>query len=1076
MLKFIFGLPCSGKSYTCLQKIKELSENKKETVLIVPEQFSFESEREVLKVLGDSFALKTNVLSFSRLCDEVLRHIGGMSAKVLTDADKVIFMNKALVISKDDLKLWGKYVHSVKFAKTMIDTVAEFKINAIKPQSLRNAANLSNNNSLKNKLLDLAVIYENYDLLISERFIDPTDNLSRLYDNLSKYRYFEGKSVLIDSFKGFTGQQFKLLERIISQAEDVYISFTYDINSDKDFDVFTNIRFAIEKIEKIAKKYNVLIEKPILLEKSYYSSNKIANLERLMAGNAANDISNENTVTVCKANTVLDEAEFVARTIRKLVRTENYRYRDFVIIARDTEKYAEAIDYACKKNDVAYFSDKRLPLSSFPFTALCDYAIKSLDFSTENILRFLKCGINLLSAEEISLLENYTYLWNVSGSIWLNEWDMNVNGFVTQEPTEKDLSELEKINNLRRIAIGPIIRLKENFKGNAFDMAKAIMNLFEDCKLVNSLKSICTKYKDSQDVYTVDALKQGYDAFNNILNSIAVCFGEKTITKAEFYEALTLSVSLETIGVIPQNLDEVTFGAADRIRPSRPKIAFILGANQGVFPKFNENSGVFAINERKKLIELGLEISDNSIYTSIEENFLVYSNLCCATDRIYITYSSNTLKGEALEPSAFVSQISENINPILTNEPKNLIKQDNVPETDNALFSEFCKRINNSQEFKTINATFEENDKRAGNLINVLSVKNQKLSKENAENLFGKDIHMSATKFDTFNRCKFSYFCKYGVKATKLQPADFDVLQRGTIVHYVLERFISEYKDSIKDFEESKLNELTDFYIDEYLKMISGFATIKNAKHEFIITKISRSLKDVVKHLALEFAQSDFKPIACELKIGYDGIPLEFDYDNGKILINGSIDRVDEYNGYIRVVDYKTGSKKFKLPDVLFGLNLQMLLYLYAITHNKNNTAAGILYMPSKRDLNDEGMAMNGLLLADMDVIKAMEKENKGEFVPALSVNKDGSYSKRLTSFASKEEFDLIFNYIEKFIKDVGNSISNGEIDVTPIDGRESAACDYCDYKSVCGIENKTVFKVPSLKNNEVFEKMKEAE
>ncbi len=1073
MLNFIFGLPCSGKTYTCLKKIKDLSDIGEETVLLVPEQFSYESEREVLKVLGDSFALKTTVLSFSRLVDEVSAKVGGISARVLTDADKVIFMNKALNASKNELKLWGKYANSVKFAKTMLETITEFKINAIKPKDLKNAAEGTDRIALKNKLLDLSLIYENYDLLTLEKFIDPSDNLSRLYDNLSKYRYFEGKTVFLDSFKGFTGGQFKLLERIISQAKDVYICLTNDINCQREFDIFTNIRITVQKIEKIANKFGVQVGQPIVLDKPRYASNSLTNLERLMSGNDY-CLDNETAITVCKANTVFDEAEFTARTIRKLVRTQNYRFRDFVIIARDTEKYEQAIEYACKKNDIPYFSDKRIPLSSLPMSVLCENAINALDFSTQNILDFLKSGISVLNTSEISLLENYAYLWNINGSMWLENWDMNVRGFVTDEPSEDDLKQLEAINILRKKAIKPIINFKENFKDNAPKMCKAIIDLFDDCNLTTALKDICGRYNLSDDVFTTAALKQGFDAFNGILDSLVVCFGEKTLSKKEFFEALSLAVSLETIGITPQNLDEVTFGAADRIRPSRPKIAFIIGANQGVFPKFTENSGIFAVAERKKLIELGLEISDNSIFSSIEEDYLVYSNVSCATDKIFISYSAATLKGEALEPSAFVTKILNNLNPVVTKEPKNLTVYDNVPETQSALFSEFCRRIDNKNETATINFAFENNDLQ--DFIQKISKNNGSITKENAEKLYGKNLYMSATKLDTFNRCKFSYFCKYGIKAKKLQPADFDVLQRGTIVHYVLERLITEYKESIKDLDQDTLNNLTDSYINEYLNSIIGFKSIRNAKHEFIITKISRSLKEVVNHLALEFSQSDFKPVACELEIGPNGIPLEFDYNGGKIVINGSIDRVDKYDGYVRVVDYKTGSKKFKLPDVLFGLNLQMLLYLYAVTKHKEYLPAGILYMPSKRDLNDDGMAMNGLVLADLSVVTAMEKENKGEYVPALALNKDGSYSKRLTSFASDEEFNLIFKHIEKLIANVGEEILGGDISVSPIDGRESAACAYCDYKSVCGIENKSAFKVPNLKNSEVFEKMKEAD
>ncbi len=1079
MLKFIFGLPCSGKTHTVLETIKKLTEQQKETVLIVPEQSSFESEKAVLRTVGDNFSLSVNVLSFSRLLDEIQRVIGGGCAKILTDSDKIIFMHRALLQVASDLNLWGKYAHSINFAKTMLDTVGEFKINAVSVNDIKNASKISQSATLKAKLEDISLIYETYDLLTAERFIDPADNLTKLYQNLEKYRFFEGKTVFLDGFKGFTGQQFKIIDRILAQAKDVYISLTNDISSNRDYDVFTNIRTAVSRIENIAKLHNVEVENPIVLDKPYYKNSSLSNLERLISGNEITSEIDNNSITVCKASTTFDEAEFAARTIRKLIRQENYRFSDFVIIARDTERYKEAVDYACKKNDINCFFDDKLPLASFPLCVATDYAIKALNFSTENILRFHKSGVSNLSLDEVSKLENYTYLWNIDGKIWLDNWNMDVRGFVTDEVTEKEVAELEAINTIRLKAIEPLLTFKQNFKNSAKNMSKAIIELLDSCNAKESLKSMCKRFENESNIFSSDALKQSYDAFLRILDSLVECFGDKTLNTEEFYEALALAISLESVGIIPQTLDQAVFGAADRIRPSRPKVAIILGANQGVFPKFAENSGVFATNERKKLIELGIEIADNSVYTSIDEDYLVYCNLCCPTEKLYICYSVNSLKGEATEPSAFVDSVCQKLSPYIVYEPSENFENHNLPETRSSAFSEFCRRTQNPEQSLTLKTALG-NDYKISNLLEILEQKEKSILKENAKKLYGNDINMSATKFDTFNRCKFSFFCKYGLKTKKLQPADFDVLQRGTIVHYVLEKIISTYKEEIKNLENNELDKLCDDYINEYLDSVSGFKSVITSKHKFLISKISRSLKEVVFHLAQEFKQSDFKPVACELKIGgNDGLPLSFPYNDGNIKINGSIDRVDEYNGYIRIVDYKTGSKSFKLPDILFGLNLQMLIYLYAVIRaNKksDDKAAGIFYMPSKRDLNGDGMAMNGLIKADKDLVFAMEKENIGEFIPKLSVNKDGSISKTATSYITQEEFTKIFDYIENLMQKTGDSISKGDIAVNPIDGRESGACDYCDYKSVCGFENRETFKVPNLKNSEVFEMMEKGE
>lgn len=1075
MLKFIFGIPASGKSQEILNILKNAVKENKQAVLIVPEQFSFETERAVLKEIGDDAFFNINVTTFSKLYSEILRLTGGLAAKVLTDSDKIIFMSKTLSAVSSQLTIWKKYANSITFAKNMLDMIGEFKINAISSEDLKKAIPFADKPSLKNKLSDIALIYETFDAFLGEKFIDPVDSLTHLNNKLLNYNYFDKKIVIFDSFKGFTGQQFDIISRIFSSADDVIFSMTFNPEINKEFDIYTNIRKNINKIENIAKKYGVQKEKPLFLGDSFCKSKTLKNMEAVLAGREATEFSNDDSITICKATTIFDEAEFAARNIRKLVRTKNYRYSDFVIIARDIENYEEAVCSACERNNVPVFYDKKIPLSAFCLSVAINSAINALNFSTENILKFHKTGLGTLQFDEISTLENYTYLWNINGDLWLNDWDMDVRGFVSSEDDELPLNEeLETINTLRKKAIKPILNLKKNFVGNAKNYVEAICNLIEECNCAEKLKNISNNYSD--DVLSLDVLRQSFEAYNNILDSLVLCFGDNNISKTEFCEALETAVSLEKIGVIPQMLDEVTFGSADRIRPSRPKVAFILGANQGVFPKINTNSGILALNERKKLIELGLEIDDNSIYSDIDENYLVYSNLCCPSEILYISYATQTLSGEALEPSSFVSLFRDTLNCTDLCEPS-----DELPETQNSAFIDYCRNFNSQNNISvTIKEALKDNDfvSKTKSIENLSNFNNKKLSHNVSKELFGKEIYMSATRFDSYNRCHFSYFCRYGLSAKKLQPADFDVLQRGTIVHYVLEKIISTYKKEIANFEPKKLDNLTDFYIEQYLNSVIGFSTVKTAKTLFLVSKISRSLKEVVKHIALEFAQSDFEPVSCELKIGgKDGIPFSLPFDNGNILFSGSIDRVDTFQGYIRIVDYKTGSKTFKLPDILFGLNLQMLIYLYAVTRANgvsDNMAAGILYMPSKRDTNEKGLTMNGLLKADEPLIKAMEKEMEGKFVPKLKFNKDGSLKKGQSTFILEEDFTTIFEHIEKIIKNTGNSIYSGDISVNPVDGRESPACKYCDFKAVCGIENNEIFRVPEMSNDEVFEKIKE--
>ncbi len=1078
LLQFIFGRPASGKTYTIIEKIKALVNAEKKIVLIVPEQFTFETEREVLRNLGDNKASYVEVLSFTRLCEEVGRITGGIAGRVLNDCDKVIFMKQALNLVCNDLKLWKSYANSVSFAKTALDIIGEFKINAISFSQLREYAKNIENKTLSSKLEDIALIYENYDALLTEKFIDPTDKLTKLYNSLSECDFFVEKEVFFDSFKGFTGQQYKIIDRILQKSQNVYFSFTNDTENTREYNVYTNIRKAVEKISNIAAKYKIEISNPVILPESNFIKEGLLNLESIISGRDADCTIEDDSVKICCAATIADEAEFAARTIRRLVRTENYRYRDFVIIVRDEDKYRNQVAFACKKNDINCFYDNKVPLSAFPLAVAVEAAIGAISLSTEKILQFHKTGLGVLNTDEISSLENYALLWNIDGALWLKEWDMNPNGLTDYEENSEEIEEfLKYINLLRTKAINPIIEFKNNFHGNATELATAVFTLIKKCNMGEKLALMSETFSTYNNSYNADVLRLSYEEYIKILDSIVSSYGVRNITKEEFVDTLKLAVTLASVGVIAQTLDQVTFGTADRIRPSRPKVAFILGANQGVFPKAIQNSGIFNINERRDLIENGMEIADNSIYSVIEEEYLVYCNLCCPSEKLYVSFSQQSISGQALEPANFVNTILQNNNNEIIREPALELSNSNLPESASSALSEYSRRYFESGEAAIIKKALAETTvcEDVKSIDNFANNKQKTLSENTAKELFGNKIRMSASKFDTYNRCHFSFFCRYGVSAKKLQPADLDVMQRGTIVHYVLERFINDYKDTLSVELISELDGITEKYITEYFDSVKGFKSVNNSRLLFLISRITRSMKEVVRHIALELLQSEFKPVACELRIGENN-SLSFPFTNGNITINGSIDRVDEYNGYIRIIDYKTGSKSFKLPDILFGLNMQMLIYLYAVTRAKNiddEKAAGILYQPSKRDINDTGLAMNGLLQSNASLVGAMDKSGTGEFVPRLLLNNDGSVSKRSNSFIEPQKFTEIFDYIEKLMKKTGDSISSGDIAVSPLDGRESPACKYCDYFAICGIENAEIAKVPDLKNDEVFDQMK---
>ena len=344
---------------------------------------------------------------------------------------------------------------------------------------------------------------------------------------------------------------------------------------------------------------------------------------------------------------------------------------------------------------------------------------------------------------------------------------------------------------------------------------------------------------------------------------------------------------------------------------------------------------------------------------------------------------------------------------------------------------------------------------------------------ELSHKLIGKRIGLSPSRFDTYSKCPFMYFCKYALSLKSAQPVSFSALQAGTLVHYVLQRFVEDSGKQIKDIDQNGINESVEKNVNEYLDSFKGYRENETPHLKLMVAQMTETLKYLANRLASEFAQSDFKPERCELKIGYGGdIPeLSLDVDSDvSVVVTGSVDRLDRYGGYVRIIDYKTGSRDFKLPDVLIGQNMQMLIYLYAVCRDKNfgGEPAGVFYMPAA--LPDEntpaGRRMNGFMPEDAELISAMDKSGCGEYIPLAA-------PKTRRQGTTKEDFYDIFDFIELKLKQAGRDISAGRFPALPVDGRDKKACEYCEFASVCRIEAEKPDRVGNLSGPEVMDEIK---
>ncbi len=1076
MLNLILGRQLSGKTKYCTDKASELANDNKQVIMLVPEQYNFECQKLLLEELGPSVSNKIEIHSFTSLCKLICAQIGGISGINVDEGIRFLLIGKALENVRDNLKHYARYVNSRDFQLKMAALVNELKQSSVSSEDLRTLTEKADSSVFKDKLFDVSLILSAYDALLGRHFVEPHDIIDKTVLRMHGSDFFKGKTVIIDEFKGFTESQKKLLDRIVAGCDNVYAAFCCDSEiPHSETDVFKNVIKSVNDLKEIAAKNGVACAKTVVLEHSGYVSDELKHLELISAQKLVGKFDGEpQNLCVCRAATVYDEIDFVMNSIRRLVRENGYRYADFVIISRKTDVYTSLISDISEKYNIPCLTDSRINMRDLPLTIYALSAVKSaLSFDTEDILRHLKTGFSDVSLSDIPLLENYAFIWSINGKKWLQPWCLNPDGL--KENYANESFENKNLNALRESAIKPINELRFSLKGNVTDMCTAVYKLISSETTVKKLKDFTSELEKSGRLDEAEHQRAGYDVLIKALDKLCAVSGEESVSPERFAEMLETALSFETVGEIPRTKDQVIYGAADRIRPMRPKVCFVIGANHDVFPLSVGMPDIFSVSERALMNDNGIKLNSFDIDDTLDEKFLYYYCVNCACERVYLSYSANSADGEELLPSEETETIIKAF-PNLCEIACGFSKQLDMSQVEAALPSFEKMAVNyGCGDVSMALQNYFGGDERFSDKLNALSraaiSAEPKLSATVARGLYGENLRLSPSKIDDYNKCSFAFFCKFGLKARKLDKVDFNAATRGNIVHFCLEHFINNHKDDIGALDEkAAYNEAIDI-CDKYLAMLGVSVEDVGDKFDYMLSLLKKTAAYIAVALNREFAQSGFRPKFCELKIGKEQLvqPLTFTADNGvKISVEGTVDRVDTTNdGKVRVVDYKTGIKDFKLSQVLDGMNYQMLLYLYSLVQNakellKADVPAGILYFPARKNISDGAadrfIKMNGLIDSDVDTVKQMEASGEGKIVPAhLRPNGNGFYSTE--SVVSVSEFEIIFKYLDKTIAEIGAKITNGNISRLPYKNSHSISCDYCDYRSVCRLNDETRFR-----------------
>lgn len=1083
MLNFIIGVKNSGKTRKCHEILGRSILKGKGAMIIVPKQFTFETDRGILSLLGPKTACEIDVLSFSRLCHVAVSHFGGIKQPVASSGMREIYMSLAIDGLKDKLTFFARHKNEIAFTQKMLKEYDSLKKNGITHENLCEVSDKVSDNLLKAKLKESALIFSTYEAIVSQSHFDDGDLLNKVYEILVGTDFFKDKTIVIDGFKSFTQPELRLIELMLKGGDEVYVSLTTDdIMGTDDMGVFSFVNATARRLRSIAGNANVPMGEIIKLERDESKfSEEMLFLERNIYQNEYSIYNAEtDKVGIIEAQSVEDECDAVSRQIKALIRQGKYRMRDIVVVFRESGKYEQCIKRSLRKYALPIFEDKRQPIKNQPLIAYVRslLSIVSEGFNSEYIFRLIKTGLCFLDENEIAEIENYVFTWDITGKKWLEDFSGDPDGFGS-ERTERSNERLDAINETRRKIIQPLKDLRESLQGESGkNVAEKIYYYLRQSKTDEALKDYAISLQDENLNELAIEQEQVWDMLMEILSEIAEVLGDTVVPLKRFCELFDLVSAGKSLGKLPDGYDEVYVCDAERVLTKSAKVVFALGMNNGVFPLEQKGEGLFSSSEKKKIALLGTELGDDIKDMLLRERFICYSTLSSSEDILYLSYSTcvGTEKLSAGECVQEIIKLFPNCKKIGTS----LQKIYDLVESEESAFELMAKRwTNDDDEIASLKEYFKSKEDYKGKLDALQRAVSDKdfAFKDNkiSTSLFGKDMYFSASQLEVYYKCPFMYFCRYGIKAKPRPKAELDAAIGGNVVHYVLENILKSHKG--KEFlslSSQQLDEEIREYLLQYIRKYMSDVNDVSERFTYLYTRLYKVLRHLLKRLTAEFDDSDFEPWDFELAIGNKEKvkPFSVDLDEGSVKLIGKIDRVDKMDlagkRYIRIVDYKTGIKEFNLSDVFYGINMQMLLYLISIWRGGTDcyediTPAGILYFPARLspcdvERNDDEETkirksmltgkMSGMLVYDPNSTAAMDKSRKAIFVPVKYTK--GS-DEPTGNFITLGQLEKLGEMLDNMIKNMGDRLHEGLVEARPIYGKgHGETCEWCDYKDVC--------------------------
>lgn len=1051
MLHLILGGAGSGKSTLLTEQISRDVQNAQKCWLIIPEQQANLSERTILPMLPQGAGLSFSIAGFSRLYREVTDRFGGGAISPLPAPMTTLLMWQNLREMTGLLSEYGTTSprSDSHLTSLLLQTVDELRQNGISPLALEKAAEkLPSDSALRSKLADLSLLYAAYDNLLRERLDGASpDELSRLAELLRKHDYFGGGNVYIDSFTDFTSEEYAVLRAILRQADNVTVTLCLDKtlaaqpSHDGPADTY-------RRLLRLCEEENVEVRCHHMEGNRRSASPELSTLERrlwdLSLTPDTRIIPQEDergAITLLRCTNVYAEAEATALHILDLVH-KGYRYGDIAVVLRDAKSYRGILDAAMERYRIPFYFSEKTALSDKPLSRLLLSALRAVahGWQAQDILSMLKTGLCPVTSHDLDLFEQYVSIWNINGRDFTAPvWTKNPDGYTTSiSPRGREV--LETANRVRETIMTPLLRLYSavSTEGPLPRMAAALYDFMEELSLSDRCAALARAELSEGYLKQAGETLRVYDSVLMTLTRMSAYLPDVTLDAEELATALSMAFDKTEIASVPSLHDSVTIGSADTLRVENVKISFLLGMCEGEFPKAVSDEGLLGDDEKQQLAQVGLALDDRSELRSSNELLFVFRAMTKPSDRLYVSTQLAATDGKEKTPSIAYHRLLF-LFPYL---------KENIRDFDLSMIAP-QKEASAKPPKRQLEGGADDG------LYQPLPPNEKDLTPEALSRCFGNTLWLTQSKIQAFVQCPYSYFCSQYLTPREREVACVDSADSGSFLHYLLEQFLRRCLDEEGGFHlpaEEAIEPLADRLVSGYLRHLSSVTPL-GLRTLHVFGRLRALTLVLLRDILQELSHSQFAPRAFELHVGGktpgDPPPYEIGLEDGKrILLTGKIDRVDFYrrgdNIYLRVIDYKSSPHDISLDELRHGLNLQLLIYLFALCRPAHIHPAGALYVAAAEAAGKPTPDRAGLLVGDIELLTAMNDELNPAYLAGISQTKKGALSgKALTDEATLEALE---RDIGETLSRIGRDMLQGRAPRTP----SADACRYCSIRDAC--------------------------